>query len=159
MSTDASAAEPVLATTKQQTTAVIHGTVPVTELAAFFDRSFGRIGDVLREQDATITGAAFARYHGPVTQEANLEVGFATAEPIEPVGDVVVGSLPEGRVARLVHHGSYDTLGSSWGQLQAWMQQQGFAPGDAMWELYVTEPSPEMDPADLLTELNWLISS
>lgn len=27
----------------------------------------------------------------------------------------------------------------------------------ALWEVYLTEPSPDMDPADLRTELNWLL--
>jgi hypothetical protein len=27
-----------------------------------------------------------------------------------------------------------------------------------MWEVYLTEPSPEMDPADLRTELNWPVT-
>jgi hypothetical protein len=31
---------------------------------------------------------------------------------------------------------------------------QGLRPGSVMWELYVTEPTPDIDPADLRTELN-----
>ena len=58
---------------------------------------------------------------------------------------------------RLVHEGSFDELGSSWGRLGQWIAAAGLTPGEDMWEVYVTEPSPDMDPADLRTELNWTI--
>lgn len=36
----------------------------------------------------------------------------------------------------------------------------GALPGgrEVTWEVYVTEPSPDMDPADLRTELNWPVA-
>ena len=139
-------------------TAVIRGIVPMTELAEFFDRSFSTITSVMSAQAVTITGPAFARYHGSPTDTADLEVGFPTSERIEPTDGVEVGELPGGRVARLVHHGSYDQLGSSWEQLARWMREQGLGAADSFWEVYVTEPSPDMDPADLRTELIWPLS-
>ena len=42
-------------------------------------------------------------------------------------------------------------------RLAAWMGEQGLTPGPVLWEVYVTEPSPDMDPADLRSELNWLL--
>ena len=57
--------------------------------------------------------------------------------------------------ARLVHLGSYDRLVASWERLGSWMGEHGLTPGPVLWEVYVTEPSPDMDPADLRSELNW----
>jgi effector-binding domain-containing protein len=159
MPNDGQPTEPTVTTAAEQTTAVIHGDVPMGELANFFDQSFRRIGEVLAEQGIAPAGAAFARYHGQPTDTAELEVGFATATPIEPRGDVVPGSLPGGQIVQFVHEGAYDQLGSSWGRLQEWIQQQGHTPSDSIWEVYVTEPSPEMNPDDLRTELNWLLVS
>jgi effector-binding domain-containing protein len=34
------------------------------------------------------------------------------------------------------------------------MSERGLAFGMPFWEVYLTEPSPEMDPAALRTELN-----
>jgi len=65
--------------------------------------------------------------------------------------------LPAGRVARLVHQGGYDQLGASWGRLRSWIDAHGVNPGRDLWEVYVTEPSPHIDPAALRTELNWSI--
>jgi effector-binding domain-containing protein len=136
-----------------QVTAVVRGRVRMEELPAFFDRSFGRLGQVLAAQGVAPTGAAFARYHGPPGADADLEVGFPTSAEVRPDGDVGPGSLPGGRVARATHLGSFDGLGQAWGELFAWVGAQGFDADNTMWEVYVTEPSPEMDPADLRTDL------
>jgi effector-binding domain-containing protein len=147
--------EPELVDIPSATTAVISGTVAMDELADFFDRSFSRIPPALTDQGVAIAGPAFALYHGPPTTTADLEVGFATDRPVRPDGDVRAGSLPGGQVARLVHRGSFDRLTESWGQLRAWIEARGLTPAHDLWEVYVTEPSPDMDPADLRTELYW----
>lgn len=141
----------------RQVTAVVRGVVPVAELPPFFDRSFGELGRVLGDQGMTPRSAAFALYHGAPTDVADLEVGFATDAPVTPAGDVVVGSLPAGRVARSVHAGSFDGLGDAWGALMARIVERGLTPGSSMWEVYLTEPSPDMDPAALRTELNVIV--
>lgn len=154
---DQTAARPELVEVPEQTTAVVAGVVPMTELPGFFDRSFGLLGSALAVQGATLTSAAFALYRGAPTDVADLEVGFVTPHEIEPSGEVVPGRLPAGTVARLVHSGSFDGLGEAWGRLGSWIGEQGRTPGPTMWEVYLTEPSPDMDPADLRTELNWLL--
>lgn len=154
---DANVTAPELTDLAETTTAVIRGVIPVTELVGFFDRSFPRLAAVLGEQGITPTGAAFARYFGPPGEQADLEVGFPTDGTVTDTGDVRAGSLPSGRAARLVHAGGYDTLGASWERLGAWVAEQGLTPGGDLWEVYVTEPDPEMDPADLRTELHWSI--
>ncbi len=69
--------EPELADHAETTTAVIHGVVPMSEIAGFFDRSFAELAAVL-----TPTGPAFARYAGPPGETADLEVGFAAARKV-----------------------------------------------------------------------------
>ncbi len=132
--------------------------VPIAELASFFDQSFTTLASVTSSQGVEITGPAFALYHDRPGETADLEVGFPTAQRVTSANGVEVGSLPPGRVARLVHHGSYDELGSSWTQLEGWLRDRGLEPATSFWEVYVTEPSPEMDPADLRTELIWPVT-
>ena len=151
--------EPELTDGAEVTTAVIHGVVPMTEIADFFDRSFSALATVLGEQGIVPAGAAFARYFGPPAQTADLEVGFPTERSVSPTGEVRSSALPGGRLARLVHAGGYDMLGEAWARLGAWIVEQGLTPGDDLWEVYVTEPNPEMDPADLRTELYWVVRS
>lgn len=139
-------------------TAVIHGRdIPVAELPQFFDTAFSTLAATLAGQAVPIAGAAFASYDGPLGATASPTVGFPTVGEVTPEGEVAAGTLPGGRVARAVHRGSYADLGESWEELRLWILGQGLEVGDALWEVYITEPNPEMDPADLITELNWAI--
>ena len=150
--------DPQLIDVDAATTAVIKGVVPLDQLVPFFDRAFSTLASVIAAQGITMTGPAFARYYGPPTDTADLEVGFPTSAAVQPRDGVESGALPGGRVARLVHAGGFDTLGASWERLGGWIAAQGLTAGTDLWEVYVTEPSPDMDPADLRTELNWLVS-
>ena len=150
--------DPVVVTVDPAITAVVRGTVSLDEIRDFFDQSFSVLGEVLTNQQVSITGAAFSRYQGEVEEEPiDLEVGFPTDRPIDADGSAEAGELPGGRVARLVHAGSFDGLGDSWQRLAEWIGAADLVPGDDRWEVYLTEPSPEMDPNELRTELNWTI--
>ncbi|WP_346158586.1 GyrI-like domain-containing protein, partial [Nonomuraea recticatena] len=65
---------------------------------------------------------------------------------------------PGGGVARVTHTGSFDELDESWKRLAAWIGARGLTSGTTRWEVYTTEPSPDMDPADLRTELHWTVA-
>jgi effector-binding domain-containing protein len=149
---------PELTNVTETPTAVIRGVVPMNELANFFDRSFTTLATVAVDQNVAIAGPAYALYHAVPTDTADLEVGFPVSGPIEPTDGVEAGSLPAGRVARAIHQGGYDQLGSSWGQLEQWIRDQGLEPTTPLWEVYVTEPRPDMDPDELRTELNWPVT-
>jgi len=140
------------------TTAVIRAEVAMAEMRDFFDHSFRTLGEVLGRDEASAIGAAFARYHRPLTESADLEVGFPTDRPVRPRDGVEVGQLPGGRVVRIVHEGGFEGLSASWERLVSWAENQEVPLGTDFWEIYVTEPSPDMDPDDLRTELNWTVA-
>jgi effector-binding domain-containing protein len=142
----------------EQPTAVVRGSdVPMTELTDFFDRAFGALGGTVAVRPGAVVGPAFARYARPPSDTADLEAGFPVSAPVEPDGDVLPSALPGGRVARLVHHGSYDELGSSWARLMTWAEEQGLTHTGVFWEVYLTEPTPDGDPDAMRTELNLLL--
>lgn len=154
---DVNLTEPELTDLAETTTAVVHGVVPMAEMPSFFDRAFSELGGVLTRQGVAPTGAAFARYAGPPGDTADVEVGFPVGSEVSPDGQVRSSSLPAGRVARLIHVGGYEQLAETWGRLGAWIADQGLTPGTDLWEIYLTEPNPDMDPADLRTELVWTL--
>jgi effector-binding domain-containing protein len=149
---------PELVTVQPVTTAVVRGTISAEEVADFFDRSFSVLGEAMAAQGVTATGPAFGLYRGIPDETMDLEVGFPTDRAIEPDGAAEAGERPGGRVARLLYAGSFDGLSEAWQRLGGWIAEQGLTPGETYWEVYVTEPSPEMDPAALRTELNWPVS-
>ena len=66
---------------------------------------------------------------------------------------IAASELPAGDVAVISHLGAYDGLGQAWGRLMGSVGAMGRTPGTPFWESYVTEPSPNMDPATLRTDL------
>ena len=149
-----SQAQPQLTSTPQVDTAVVRGVVATSELPSFFDRSFATLGRTLAEAGRTPSGPAFAFYLRPPDATSELEVGFPVDRRVEPSGDVVASRLPAGPVATLVHHGGYDGLGDAWARLQSWVAQQGLTPAPGFWEVYLTEPTPDGDPAANRTALH-----
>jgi effector-binding domain-containing protein len=147
--------QPELVSVEGVTTAVVRGQVRVDRLPDFFDASFTDLARTTAEQGIAILGPAYALYRGPFEDTVDLEVGFPVDRPVRAAGEVAPGRLPGGRVARVTHSGGYDGLGDAWAGLAAWLSAQGLAPSAERWEVYVTQPSPEMDPADLRTELVW----
>ncbi|MCX2181443.1 GyrI-like domain-containing protein [Streptomyces sp. SKN60] len=140
------------------TTAVVRGTVAPAELRGFFDGAFGALGRVLHEQEIAPESAAFGLYRGATGEKLDLEVGFAVGREVRGEDGVVPGRLPGGRVARVTHRGGFDGLGAAWESLAGWIREQGLRPGELRWEVYVTRPTPDMDPRDLRTELNWTLA-
>lgn len=135
--------------------------VPMATIAGLFDAVFGTAFPVAFGQGVVPAGAAFALYTRIGDEPegmADLEIGFplaeALAEPIEAGEHVVVPSeMPAGQVAAISHVGGYDQLGEAWGRFLGEVSGMGRAPGIPFWEAYVTEPTPDMDPATLRTDL------
>ena len=149
--------EPEVVRLERRTTATVRDVVAIDELPAFFDQAFSTLAELTRTQGITITGPAFSMYHDHPSDTTDVEVGYPTDREIEPSGEAGPGVLPGGRAARVVHEGGYDELPAVWDQLSIWMSERGVSFGTPFWEVYLTEPSPDMDPAGLRTELNHLI--
>lgn len=146
--------DPAVVSLDPEMTATIRDVVAIVDLPAFFDRAFSTLAEVISDQGISITGPAFSLYHTHPTDTADLEVGFPTDRKIDPADGAQPGSLPGGRVARVVHAGSYDELAAAWDRLGDWISEHGLRFRMPFWEVYLTEPSPDMNPADLRTELN-----
>ncbi|MFG3343661.1 GyrI-like domain-containing protein [Streptomyces sp. NPDC048018] len=150
--------QPRLVELEPEITAVVRGVVALDELRTFFDGAFGALGRVLHRQQVPPKSAAFGLHHGAPGEKLNLEVGFVTGREVRAEDGVATGVLPGGRVARVTHRGGFDGLAESWERLGAWIRAQGLRGGEDRWEVYVTQPTPDMDPRELRTELNWPIA-
>ena len=113
--------------------------VAMSTIAGLFDTVFGTAFPAAFARGLKPAGAAFALY-------------TSLTDGADPVADVEI-VLPAGDVAVTSHLGGYDGLGRAWGDFLAEIGAMGWAPGTPFWETYVTEPSPDMDPADLRTDL------
>jgi effector-binding domain-containing protein len=90
-------------------------------------------------------------YHDDVP---HVEVGVELGRPCPLTGRVVASTLPAGLVARTVHRGSYDGLGSAHRAVVEWCAAEGRQPAGRRWEVYGPHRD---DPAEVWTEISWLL--
>lgn len=144
---------PTALTLEAAPTAVVrHRGVTMATLRPLFDSGF----TALASSGAAIGGPAFAWYRGDTGGEFDLDIGFPLAEPlaqpVQGVETVEPSRLPSGSALVLSHLGAYGSLHESWGRLDEHARRHGLTP-TGMLEVYVTQPSPELDPTTLRTDL------
>jgi effector-binding domain-containing protein len=124
---------------QEQRTAVVHGHVLYEDIAEFLNGAFHEVAEALAQQDAGPAGPPFAQY-AVRSDGFDVEAGFPTSAPVEPVGRVVPSLLPGGRAARTVHRGAYSEVAAAYDALAAWVTDDGYRPDGAPWECYLDEP-------------------
>ncbi|HEY6223265.1 MAG TPA: GyrI-like domain-containing protein [Gemmatimonadales bacterium] len=137
-----------------QNAAVLHVTVPRSEIRTVMGPGYREVMDAIRSQGMTPAGPWFTHHLRTDPDVFDFEIGIPVARPIAPAGRVQPGQLPPARVARTVHRGSYEGLGRSWGEFMAWIEKAGHTPGPDFWEAYTVGPEVDPDPSAWRTELN-----
>ena len=147
----------------QPTIAVrVHKPTAEVDLRELFDTQMPRLFQFATSKGCPPTGAPYARSYLFGPEMIDMEVGIPISEPIpglEPPDDqleaVGTANLPAGRTAKVVHHGSYQTLSKAYDDFHEWIHEQGEDEGVGPWEVYVVDPSTVSDPSQLQTELYW----
>lgn len=123
-----------------QPAAVLRGQVPHDGIAEFLGQAFGAVMSATGAAGVRVVGPPFARYRNDGQNGWEIEAGFPVEAPFSPTGGVEPSTLPGGMAARLVHHGSYDTLAGAWKALEAWVIDNGYTFTADPWEAYLDEP-------------------
>lgn len=157
--TDAARPEPTVLSVPEVPTAVVRATNhPMSEMTSLFDGTFSALFPSLAAAGIAPVGPAFSLHHRIPTDTSDLEIGVPIdrplAAPIEAGGvRIEPGVLPGGDVAAVSYLGGYDGLGEAWGAFMGAVAESGRPPAFPFWEVYVTEPTPDLDPATLRTDL------
>ncbi|HEY5854542.1 MAG TPA: GyrI-like domain-containing protein [Aldersonia sp.] len=127
-------------------------------LVTCFDEGFNALRAAIEAGVVVPAGSPLAVYHGDPSATFDAEIAFPVVTPLtsesEHAGLVVRPSVVAGgRYATVTHVGGYDGLGPAWGGLLGAVAAAGAQPEHRFVEVYVTEPSPEADPATMRTEL------
>ncbi|MDQ4490475.1 GyrI-like domain-containing protein [Sinomonas sp. ASV486] len=137
----------------EQPTAVVRTTVRMDELKDFFDGVFGTVMGAVQSHGAHVAGPPFALYHGMPGETVDVEAGFPVAGPFEGGDGVTASILPGGRTVTAMHVGPYEGLADTYREMTDWMREQNLTRGESMWEVYLSDPSAEPDPAAWRTEV------
>ncbi|MEE1617793.1 transcriptional regulator [Brachybacterium sp. J144] len=154
------AAETQVTTAPEVPTAVVRRRdFPMFEMPDLMDGTFSHLVSALAEAGIAPIGPAFSLHHRAPVQTADLEVGLPVDRPLTegitlPNGFEVVGSvLPAGRIGWISHVGSYGGLAEAWGSFTEDIGESEEQMTYPFWEMYVTEPTPDTNPAHLRTDL------
>lgn len=129
--------------------------VPMAELQNVFGRGFAAVAQAAATQGIALTGPPFAFYPRMPTDTVEVIAGFPVAAPIAAEGEVEPFELPGGRVITATHVGPYEAMATTYDELLAWAKSEGLTPADAMWEIYMSDPETEPDPATWRTLIFW----
>ena len=137
-----------------QLTAVVEATLPVPEIGPWLARTFGMIAEVLAARGVPPAGPPFARYHRiDAGERFSVQAGFPVADLIERMGEVRPSSLPGGPAAMTVHIGPYEQMEPAYAALAAWIGGHDGEPVGDPWEIYLSDPARQPDPATWRTEI------
>jgi effector-binding domain-containing protein len=141
-----------------QTTAIpiacIHFTIPRAEMMKVMGPGIGELMSTLAAQGISPGGPVLCHHLKMSPATFDFELGVPVGRPVTPSGRVKPGQLPATTVARTVYHGPYQGLPGAWGEFEAWIAAQGRISGPSLWEVYLTDPQQNPDPATWRTELN-----
>lgn len=127
------------------------------EIGSSLERALPSIWNYLQDLEIPPAGAPFTRYHDVQEDQVRIEVGMPVPEAFPGDDSVESRLLPGGLTANTWHIGPYDRLKEAYQAIEAWMQDNGYEPGGAPWEVYHTDPGEEPDPANWRTEVVWPI--
>jgi effector-binding domain-containing protein len=150
---------PQIIQTSSQEAAVIHLTIPRSEMMKVFGPAVGELMTALAAQGVEPVGAVFAHHLKMTADTFDFELGVKVSSPVKAAGRVKPGQLPAATVARTVYSGSYEGLPSAWGEFNQWMKTNGHQQAEDLWELYSVGPQSTPDPANWRTELNRPLTS
>lgn len=153
--------------TSQRQSVAIRSVIPMPDLdiGAVFDESATRLVTYLEARDIEALDPPYARYwqYGP--DQVDIEIGIpvdaelADLDYLTPDNVIGISELPGGRVARLMHSGSYEELAAAYQRLEGYLAETGNQPSGAPWETYLVMPDAVGGNAEFLqTQVTWPIA-
>jgi AraC family transcriptional regulator len=133
----------------------VRAKVARSEIAKAIGEGLGKVFPYAMQAGLPIAGSPTARYFTSGPGLLEMQIGVPVGVPPPGEGVVQVGELPGGPAAVGIHAGSYDQLGDTYAAMERWMDSNGYRPGGAPWESYVTDPGEFPDVNDWRTEIYW----
>lgn len=103
--------------------------------------TFKSLSTVLDKQGLKATGPAMTIYTSIEDTGFQFQAAIPIAEEPKnlPPGDVLIGKSPAGKALKFVHHGSYDSMDSTYEAITNYMDERRLESKDMFIEEYVTD--------------------
>jgi effector-binding domain-containing protein len=144
---------PIVTKTTAQLAAVIHLTIPRSQIQSVMGPGLSEIMEAVKAQGIGPAGSWFTHHFKMNPATYDFEICVPVTAPVTPVGRVKAGVFPAVNVVRTSYHGGYEGLGAAWGEFKAWIATNGHTTGPDIYECYAVGPESSPNPADWRTEL------
>jgi len=125
-----------------------------SEIGSMLERNYGAIVQFINANNLQLSAPPFAIYHhwpmdgkGKADVEAAIPITAAHAG----TGAIKGSDFAGGTVAIAYFYGPYEQSGNGHTKLHQWAAENGHQLAEPPWEVYVTDPGQEPDPAKWLT--------
>lgn len=124
--------------------------VQENEFAEEYGNCFGKLFQRIATDKLTIAAPPMVLFHSAEFSPTGLDTEFAI-----PVKEYVTGTrdFHPGLCLKTVVRGSYSDLSSVYTKQLEWAEKEGYEGRDALFEVYVTDPSQVTEESDLVTEV------
>jgi uncharacterized protein YndB with AHSA1/START domain/effector-binding domain-containing protein len=145
---------PQIAKTTERFAAVIHLTIPRSEIRSVMGPGLTELMAAVKAQGIGHAGQWFTHHLKMNPTTFDFEICVPVTAPVTPTGRVRPKIFPAVTVARAVYCGDYERLGEAWGEFGAWITANGHSAGPDLYECYLVGPESSPNPGDWRTELS-----
>lgn len=119
-----------------------------------YRKCFGLLLKRIANEKLTMTAYPMVLFHSAEFTPQGMDIEFAL-----PIKEYVTGSrdFTPGLCLKTIVHGSYTKLSSVYAKQCTWAKQEGYVSSNALYEVYVIDPSQVADEKDLITEVYYPI--
>jgi len=132
---------------------VIRRRIAPAQVGATLGELLPRVFAHAQREGLAFTGQPFTRYVATGVGLVTIEAGMPIATAGTSAGEIEAVELPGGSAAVAIHRGPYDRLRDTHAAIERWLDANGLEAGGAPWEVYVTDPGHQPDPAQWETEV------
>lgn len=120
------------------------------EFAEEYKKCFNKLFKKIQDNKLTIIDPPMVLFHSAEYTPFGLDTEFAI-----PIKDYVTGTrdFHPGLCLKTVVHGPYSNLSSVYTKQREWAEKEGYESSNALYEVYVTDPTQVAKESDLITEV------
>lgn len=145
--------EVVLKKVPAQAVASVRDNVPIAGLQQLFGELFGYLG----QRGVGPAGPPVGVYYDEFHEDAlDVEIAVPVAGSVPDGERVKARELPSvEQMACIIHEGSYETVGGTYGQLMQWVEANDYRLVGPTREVYLQGPESGRDPSSYVTEIQF----
>jgi DNA-binding transcriptional MerR regulator len=120
------------------------------DFAAEYGICFGKLIRKIQEDKLTFVAPPMVLFHSEEFSPIGLDTEFAV-----PIKEYVKGTrdFQPGLCLKTILQGSYANLSSVYTKQREWAEKEGYESSNALYEVYVTDPSEVSNESELITEI------